>query len=132
MSGPLDRQDPVAVARRYIELRWTYTWTDRAGVLAAETARAVTTPSFAARSVPTELAVDGVLQAQDSVTVTVTAAGIDGEMPATPTSCYVDVAFTRTETFRGSPGPHPDPSFWQLRLVLFGDGWYVDGVENGQ
>lgn len=131
-AGSLDRRDPASVARRYIQLRWTYTWTDPPGLVAAWAARTVTTAAFAARSVPSSPAVERVEQAQDAVGVTVTAAGVDGEMPATPMSRYVDVAFTRTETFRGSTGPHPDSTLWQLRLVVSPDGWRVDGVENGQ
>lgn len=132
LAGSLDRRNPASVARRYIQLRWTYTWTDRAGLLAAWAARSVTTAAFAARSVPSSPAVERVVQAEDAVGVTVTAAGVDGEMPASPISRYVDVAFTRMETFRGSTGPHPDAALWQLRLVVSPDGWRVDGVENGQ
>jgi hypothetical protein len=121
----------VAVARRYIQLRWTYTWTDPAGVAAAYMARAATTPAFTARSLPSSQVVARVVRAQESAAVAITAAGVDDEMPATPISRYVDVAFTRTETFRGTTGPHPDSALWQLRLVVSQDGWRVDGVEYG-
>lgn len=128
----VDLRDPVAVARLYITERWSYSWTDQSGVIAALTATDVTTPRFAVASHPSEPALRRLLHARDTVSVTITNAGVVDEAPNSASTRFVDVGFTRYESYAGAAGPHSDPGLWQLRLVGGRDGWRVDGVPDGQ
>jgi hypothetical protein len=126
--APLVRYaDPLAVAAGYVTRRLTYRYDDPAGYRAALTARAFTTPAFAARSGPNGAALARVKTAQETSAVQVSAAKLAHEAPHTATTRYVSVACTTTTTYRGGGGTAP--ATWTLRLVQAPPGqWRVDGV----
>ena len=123
----VDYANPLAVAAGYVSTRLTYRFDDLPAYRAALTAPAFTTPAFAARSEPSGAALAQVQTAQETSTVQVGAAELEGEAPNTPTTRYVSVPCTTTTTYRGGGGTAP--ARWTLRLLQAPAGqWRVDGV----
>ena len=126
---PVDGHDLLFVARAYTQARHSYRWDDPAGYARAVTAAAFSTEAFAARSHPDASALDRLRTAQESSTVRVGAAQVDGEAPNSATVRYVNVAFVSTVTYRGDGSGRPRAEVWDLRLVWTRAGrWRVDGV----
>ncbi len=126
-AAGLKYADPLAVARAYVATRLTYRFDDPAGYTAALTAPSLTTPAFAARSKPSASALARVATAQETSTVQVGGAELEGEAPNSASSRYVVVAAAVTTAYRG--GGATAPAEWTLRLLQASPGqWRVDGV----
>ena len=124
----LNYADPLAVAKSYVTTRLTYRVDDPAGYTAALTAPSLTTPAFAARSMPSASALARVTTAQETSTVKVDGAELEGEAPNSASSRYVVVAAAVTTAYRGGGGATA-PAEWTLRLLQAPPGqWRVDGV----
>ena len=126
-AGGLNYTDPLAVAKAYVARRLTYRFDDPAGYTAALTAPALTTPGFAARSKPSASALARLTTAQETSTVQVGDAELEGEAPNSASTQYVVVAAAVTTAYRG--GGATAPAEWTLRLLQAPPGqWRVDGV----
>lgn len=120
---------PLATARAYVSVRWTYRYDDPVGYTAAVTAPALTTAEFAARSRPDAAALQQLRLAREVSTVRVGSAVAAAEAPSTAVTRYVDVAFTGTASYRGASSDTPVAHVWTLRLVRDPTGrWRVDAV----
>ncbi len=125
----VDYQDPLAVARAYLTVRWTYRYTDPASYTTALCAPQLSTPAFAARSAPDPAALAQLRTARESSSATVLSAGYSGEAPSTATTSYVTAQFARTATYRGTASGTTEDHIWSLRLHRTpASGWRVDGV----
>ncbi len=124
----VDYHDPLAVARAYLQARWTYRYTDPAGYTAALAAPQLTTAAFAARSTPTTAAVAQLRTAQESSSATVLSAGYSREAPSSAATSYVTAQFAVTATYRGAGSGSTEHHIWSLRLSAAGGQWRVDGV----
>jgi len=124
----VDYRDPLAVARAYVSLRWTYRWTDPAGYATALSAPQLSTAAFAARSTPGAAALAQLRTAQEISKATVLSAGYSREAPNTAITGYVTTQFAVTATYRGAGSGRTEHHIWSLRLADTADGWRVDGV----
>ncbi len=123
----VDYRDLLAVARGYVAARNTYRYDDAADYRAALTAPALTTPTFAVRSVPNAVALARLRRAQKISTVRVGDAELADEAPNSGSARYVVVTCTTTTTYRG--GASTRSAAWTVRLVqVRPDHWRVDGV----
>jgi len=127
-AAAVDYRDPLAVARAYVSLRWTYRWTDPAGYATALSAPQLSTAAFAARSTPDAAALAQLSTAQETSRATVLSAGYSREAPNTATTGYVTTQFAVTATYRGAGSGRTEHHIWSLRLADTAGGWRVDGV----
>jgi len=124
----VDYHDPLAVARAYLQARWTYRYTDPAGYTTALAAPQLATAAFAARSTPTAAAITELRTAQESSSATVLSAGYSREAPSSAATSYVTAQFAVTATYRGAGSGSTEHHIWSLRLSAAAGQWRVDGV----